>query len=110
MFPQGLINRLELAREVRITNFIGVKVGHAHPHTVFHLGSADVVQERSPSFVFFQVFRDVLGKEDVPCIATIHHSLGNVDASPGDVKCGARVRVKFEKASDEITLPQFTLA
>ncbi len=50
MFPQGLINRLQLARQVRITNLIGVKVGHAHPRTVFHLEGADVVQERSPSF------------------------------------------------------------
>ena len=42
------LNRLQLARQLRITNLIGVKVGHAHPHTVFHFESADVVQEWSP--------------------------------------------------------------
>jgi uncharacterized OB-fold protein len=33
-----------------------------------------------------------------------------VGSDPGVVKCGARVRVTFEKASEEITLPQFVLA
>jgi len=33
-----------------------------------------------------------------------------VGADPGAVRCGARVRVTFEKASEEITLPQFVLA
>ena len=86
MFPQGLINRLQLARQVRITNLIGVKVGHAHPRTVFHFEGADVVQERSPSFVFRQVLGHMMGEKNVPGVATIHHSLGQVDARAGHVR------------------------
>ena len=80
------LNRLQLARQVRITNLIGVKVGHAHPRTVFHLEGADVVQERSPSFVFRQILGHMMGQKNVPGVATIHHSLGQVDARAGHVR------------------------
>src|SRR6266513_501341 len=50
------LNRLQLARQVRITNLIGVKVGHAHPHTVFHFQGAKIMQEWSPLLVFFTIF------------------------------------------------------
>ena len=76
------LNRLELARQVRITNLIGVKIGHAHPRTVFHFEGADVVQKRSPSFIFRQVLGHMMGEKNVPGVATIHHSLGQVDARP----------------------------
>ena len=46
----GLI-RLELLGQLRIADFIGVKVGHAHTRTMFHFESADVVQERSPPVI-----------------------------------------------------------
>src|SRR5438128_1249608 len=59
------LNRLQLARQVRITNLIGVKVGHAHPHTVFHFEGADVVQKRSPAFVFRQVLGHMTGEKNV---------------------------------------------
>ena len=65
------LNRLELARQVRITNLIGVKVGHAHPHTVFHFEGADVVQERSPSFIFRQVFGHMMGEQE--CVRRRHN-------------------------------------
>jgi len=80
------LNRLQFAWQVRITNLIGVKVGHAHPHTVFHLKGADVVQKWSPAFVFRQVFGHMTGQKNVPGIATIHHSLGQVDARAGHVR------------------------
>ena len=80
------LNRLQLARQVRITNLIGVKVGHAHPHTVFHLEGADVVQKRSPSFVFRQVLGHMMGQKNVPGVATIHHPLVQVDARAGHVR------------------------
>ena len=80
------LDRLQLARQLRITDLIGVKVGHAHPHTVFHLKCADIVQIRSPSFVFFQVLGHMMGEKNVSGIATIHHSLGHVDARAGHVR------------------------
>ena len=79
------LNRLQLARQVRITNLIGVKVGDAHPRTVFHLEGADVVQERSPSFVFRQILGHMLGEKNVSGVATIHHPLRDVDAGAGNV-------------------------
>ena len=82
MFPDCF----EFFRQLRITNFIGVKVGHAHPHTVFHLEGADVVQIRSPAFVFFQVFGHMTGEKNVLGVATIHHSLGHVDPRASHVR------------------------
>ena len=38
-----------------------------------------------PVAELFQVFSDVLGKQDVLGITTIHHSLGDVDAGTGNV-------------------------
>ena len=47
---------------------------------MFHFEGADVVQKRSPAFVFRQVFGHMTGQKNVPGVATIHHSLGHVDA------------------------------
>ena len=41
------------------------------------------MQEWSPLLVFFQVF---LGQKNVAGVATIHHSLGQVDARAGHVR------------------------
>ena len=40
---------------------------------------------RIPVAELFQVFRHVLGQQDVTGIATIHHPLGNVNSGPGNV-------------------------
>src|SRR5262249_28647425 len=56
MFPNGL----QFARQSWITNVIRVEVGDAHAHSMFHLEGADVVQERSPAFVFRQVLSDMM--------------------------------------------------
>jgi hypothetical protein len=52
---------------------------------VFHLERADIMQERSPPFVFGQVLGHMAGKKDVPGVATIHHPPSHVDARPGYV-------------------------
>src|SRR4029077_12683124 len=44
-----------------------------------------VMQQRSPLFVFFQIFGDMLGKEDVPCVAAIHHPFCHVDSSAREI-------------------------
>src|SRR5215475_5221703 len=43
------------------------------------------MQERPPSRVTFDFFRDMSGKKNVPSIPTIHHSLRDVDAGTSDV-------------------------
>ena len=55
-------------------------------HTVFHLKLADLMQERSPTGVFLQVLSHMLGEEDVPGIAAIHHPLRHVDAGARHVR------------------------
>ena len=52
---------------------------------MFHFARAKIMQERSPLFVFFKILGDMLGKENVPGIAAIHHPLRHVDPSPGEV-------------------------
>ena len=80
------MSRLEkLLRYLGIAEFFGVKIHHRHMRTVFHFRLTQVVQMLFPVAELFQVFSDVLGKQDVLGIATIHHSLGNVDAGTGDV-------------------------
>ena len=80
-----VLNRLQLARQVRITNFIGVKIGHTDPHTVFHLEAADFVQKRSPLLVSFEVFSHMLGKQNVADVTAIHHPLRQVDSDARQV-------------------------
>ena len=53
---------------------------------MFNLALAQVVKERPPVAILREVVGDVLGKKDVPRIATIHHSLCDVDPSSGDVR------------------------
>ena len=80
------MSRLEkLLRYLGIAEFFSVKIHHRNMRTVFHLRLTQIVQMLFPVAEVFQVFGDVLGKQDVLGIATIHHSLGNVDSGSGNV-------------------------
>lgn len=72
--------------------------GTIYTYTINHRAANDAMKDRTP-YAVAAVDLD----EGVRMIANI------VDCDLGDVRCGARVRVVFEKLSDEITLPQFTL-
>jgi uncharacterized OB-fold protein len=72
--------------------------GTIYTFTVNHRPANEFMKDRTP-YVVAAIDLD----EGVRLIANI------VDSAITDVKCGARVRVTFEKASEEITLPQFTL-
>ena len=87
MFLQGL----KLFRQYRVAYLIAVKVYDRDAHSVFYFAGSKVVQERSPLFVFFEILGDMLGKENVPGIAAIHHPLRHVDPSPGEVGPPAHV-------------------
>src|SRR5438552_15779146 len=80
------LNRLEFGRQFWITDLIRVKVGDVYPHSVFYFEGADIVEERSPALELFQVLGHMMGKKDVTSVATIHHSLGQVDARAGHVR------------------------
>ena len=52
---------------------------------MFHFACAEVVQERSPPLVFFEVFSHMFGEENVSGVAAIHHSLRDVDPGAGEI-------------------------
>src|SRR5947207_11001303 len=81
MFP----DRLQFARQFSIPNLIRVEVGDAYRYPVFYLEGPDIMQERSPTFVFGQILSHMTGKKNVPGIATIHHPPRHVDAGPSYV-------------------------
>jgi hypothetical protein len=54
-------------------------------NAVFYLAFAQIVQERSPMFVFSEILGDVLGEENVPGIAAIHHTLRHVEARTREI-------------------------
>ena len=81
MFP----DRLELFGQLRIADFIGVKVADIDPDPMLHFACPQLVQERSPPVMLFQIFSHMFGDEDVTGITTIHHSLGQVDPGAGNV-------------------------
>jgi hypothetical protein len=79
------LQRLEFCRQLRITKLIRVEIADIQTDAMFYLARAKVVQERPPLLMLFQVFGDMLGHEDVPGIAAIHHPLGHIDSGAGDV-------------------------
>ena len=52
---------------------------------MLHFAGAKVVQEGAPLFVFFEILGDMLGKENVPGVAAIHHPFGHVDSSAREI-------------------------
>ena len=52
---------------------------------MFHFERADIMQERSPTFVFGQVLSHMTGKKNVPCVAAIHHPFCHVDSSAREI-------------------------
>src|SRR6516165_10380329 len=113
MFP----DRLKFARQLWIPHLVRVEVRDAHTHPMFYLERADIVQERSPAFVFRQILRHMMGEKDVTGVATIHHPLGHVDGGPSYVRAFVHVhhttdrstvnayanlqtRIVFERAAD----------
>ena len=52
---------------------------------MFRFACAKIVQKRSPLLIFFEIFGDMLGKEDVPCIAAIHHPFCHVNSSTCEI-------------------------
>src|SRR6266853_5338378 len=79
------LNRLKLLGKLRITDFTVVKVSNADAHTMFHFACAEVVQERAPPLVFFEVFSDMFGEQNMAGVAAIHHPLGHVDPSAREI-------------------------
>ena len=61
MFP----DRLELFGQLRIADFIGVKVADIDPDPMLHFAYPQLVQERSPPFIFRQILGHMMETECV---------------------------------------------
>jgi hypothetical protein len=53
---------------------------------MLYFAFAEIVQMRSPLPKLLEIFRDALGRENVPGVATIHYALRHIDAGAGDVR------------------------
>src|SRR5437667_8021479 len=52
---------------------------------MFHFARTEIVQERSPVLVFFEILSNMLRKQNVPGVSTIHHPFGDVDSSAREI-------------------------
>src|SRR5206468_7659287 len=86
-------------RHFGIAEFLGVKIDHRHMRTVFYLGITKVMQMPLPVAELFQIFRHVLGEQDVTGIAAIHHPLGNINSGPGNVGPTAYIHDAADRAT-----------
>ena len=83
---------MEFHGQLRIANFVSVKIDHAKASAVLHFAFAQVVELRLPLAVLLQIFRHAFGEQNVPGIAAIHDPLRHVNAGPGDVGAAADIR------------------
>jgi hypothetical protein len=76
---------LEFVWQPGIANLISVKIHDREAHTMFYLARPKIMQERSPSFVFSEIFADAFREKNVPGVPAIHYSLRDVDAGTRDI-------------------------
>ena len=76
---------LKLLRQRGVAQRLGVEIDQMEPNAVLDLAFTQVAQTGRPLAGMHQIIRHVLGEEDVPGVAAIHHPLRHVDAGPGDV-------------------------
>src|SRR5436190_2108063 len=63
---------------------------------MLHFAFAEIMQERPPMFVSFEIFGDVSGEEDVAGVAAVHHPLRHIQTGTGQV----RLAVYIDHAAD----------
>jgi hypothetical protein len=68
-----------------LPNLIVVEVHDRDAHPMLDFARTEIMQQRSPLFVFFQIFGDVFGEKNVSGVPTIHYPLRNVEASPREI-------------------------
>src|SRR5207248_475872 len=64
---------------LRIANLIRIEVNDAKRCAVFYFANSQIMQERPPAPILFEVVGDAFGHQNVAGIATIHHALGDVN-------------------------------
>src|SRR2546428_2557099 len=78
-------------RHLGIAELVRVEVDDRDTRAVFHLNLAQIVQTCFPVTKLFQVFGNMLGKQNVTGVTTIHHTLRDVNASAGNVGSSAYI-------------------
>src|SRR5207244_5810347 len=76
----------EFLRYLWIAEIIFVEVKHLHARPMLHFAFAEIMQERPPMFVSFEIFGYVSGEKNMPCVAAIHNPLCHVDSSSSDIR------------------------
>ena len=66
---------------------------------MFHLAFAKIVQVRLPVPVLFQIFRHMLGEENVSGVTAIHHSLRHVDPGAGDIRALVHINYPADRTA-----------
>src|SRR4030095_8123082 len=79
------LKRQESLEQLRIANFIRIEIHDRDTYSVFHFACAKIMQEWPPLLICFEIFGDMLGKEDVAGVSAIHHPLRHVEASTGEI-------------------------
>src|SRR5262249_16680071 len=79
-----LLRSVQFLRQLRVTDFIGVKVNQKDSVAVFHFALTQIVEISVPTRVRRKVLCYMFREEDVSRIAAIHHPLRDVDSSSGD--------------------------
>src|ERR1700731_1122463 len=111
------LERPELFWQLRIADVIPVEIDDAKTHSVLHFAFAEIVQERPPMFVSFEIFGVAFGEKNVPGVAAVHHPLRHIKTGTGKIGLTIHIyhtadrtavrshsklylRVFFESASD----------
>ncbi len=76
---------MEFFGRFRIADFATVEIHDTDAAAVFYFAFTELVQVRLPTWIVFKVFSDVFREKNMSGITAIHHPLGNVDSSPGDI-------------------------
>jgi hypothetical protein len=72
---------LKLLRRCGVAHSIARQIYDTDADAVFHFASAEIVQIRTPLRVLFEVIGHMFREQNMTGIATIHHTLRDVDAS-----------------------------
>src|SRR4030095_7805385 len=71
--------------KLTVPHVVGPQIDDGYLHPVLYFTRTEIVQQRSPLVVFFQIFGDVFKEQDVPRVGAIHHSLCDVDSSAREI-------------------------
>src|SRR5207237_848366 len=77
---------LKFPRQLGIARLMVIEIYHTDLHSMLHLAFPELVKERTPARILFQVVGHMFGKKNVTGVASVHDALGNVDASSSDIR------------------------